>query len=224
MDRRAAAGHVRWLAAGDRAARQGHYDAARTLTARVLETAAPLPALYERLVQLNLDAGRYAAAQIYLYALADLDGWNADAARSTPARFLSTLARRRGPMRCYMRRLKTASLIRAACATLARQQIDSLEWDQAEATLGKLLALDPGDQQALYQLALLLAPVDQGYAREYLGRIVTDPAWASACGYGPRGAGCLRHGGADRCPYLPGRDAGRLGRMAVCGACAATGP
>jgi tetratricopeptide (TPR) repeat protein len=58
---------------------------------------------------------------------------------------------------------------------LVEHQIASLDWEQAEITLGRLLALDPGDPQALYQLALLLAPINQDYARGYLGRVAHDP-------------------------------------------------
>jgi Flp pilus assembly protein TadD len=167
---------VRWLAAGDRAARQGNDGAALDAYARVPESAAR-PAIYERLIQVNLDAGRYAAAQVYLYALADLDGW-------TPTRRaqLRTIFEHDGATAQANALLygapEDSQLDPRGLHDLAQQQIASLEWDQAEATLGKLLALNPGDQQALYELALLLAPVDQGYAREYLGRLLRDPAWA----------------------------------------------
>jgi cytochrome c-type biogenesis protein CcmH/NrfG len=167
---------VRWLAAGDRAARLGNFSAASDAYARVLETAA-LPASYERLIQINLNAGRYAAAQVYLYALADLDGW-------TPARRaeLRIIFEHDGATAQANALLygapEDSQLDVRGLRELVRQQIASLEWDQAEATLGKLLALNPGDQQSLYQLGLLLAPVDRGYAREYLGRLVNDPAWA----------------------------------------------
>ncbi len=168
---------VRWLVAGDRAARQGKYEAASNAYARALETAAPLPALYERLIQINLDTGRYAAAQTFLYALADLDGWNPTRRAQLRTIFEHAGATAQANALLYGT-LEDGQLDPRSLRDLVRQQIASLEWDQAEATLGKLLALNPGDQQALYQLALLLAPVDQGYAREYLGRLVTDPAWA----------------------------------------------
>jgi tetratricopeptide (TPR) repeat protein len=171
---------VRWLSVGDRAARQGNYDAASEAYGRVLEAAA-LPAVYERLIQINLDAGNDGAAQVYLYALADLDGW-------TPARRtqLRTIFEHEGATAQANALLYGASedsdLDPRVLRDLAQQQIASLEWDQAETTLGKLLALNPGDQQSLYQLALLLAPVDQNYAREYLGRLASDPAWAGRAG------------------------------------------
>jgi tetratricopeptide (TPR) repeat protein len=165
---------TRWLASGDQAARQGHTGAALAAYEHGIK---PHAVIYERLVRASLDAGRYDDAQVYLYALADLDGWNAE---------------RRGQLRTILEHhgetARANALIYASLEGspsdprvlrhLAQEQINRLEWEQAEMTLGQLLVFDPGDTQALYQLALLLAPVDQNYAREYLGRVAHDPAWA----------------------------------------------
>jgi tetratricopeptide (TPR) repeat protein len=168
---------MRSLLSGDKAARQGRYAAALDAYARVLYEAEPQPAIYERLVQVSLDAGRYDDAQVYLYALADLDGWNPERRDQLRIVFERNGEAARANALLYAS-VGDSPLDARVLRSLAQQQINGLEWDQAESTLGQLLALDPGDKQALYQLALLLAPVDQGYAREYLGRIVSDPIWA----------------------------------------------
>jgi tetratricopeptide (TPR) repeat protein len=165
---------ARWVASGDQAARQGHTDAALAAYKRDMN---PQVVIYERLVLVCLDAGRYDDAQVYLYALADLNGWNAERRDQLRRIFEHNGATRRANALLYA--LPEGSLpAPQVLRNLVQEQINRLEWEQAETTLGQLLAFDPGDMQALYQLALLLAPVDQNYAREYLGRVVHDPALA----------------------------------------------
>jgi tetratricopeptide (TPR) repeat protein len=165
---------ARWVASGDQAARQGHTDAALAAYKRDMN---PQVVIYERLVLVCLDAGRYDDAQVYLYALADLNGWNAERRDQLRRIFEHNGATRRANALLYA--LPEGSLpAPQVLRNLVQKQITRLEWEQAETTLGQLLAFDPGDMQALYQLALLLAPVDQNYAREYLGRVVHDPALA----------------------------------------------
>jgi tetratricopeptide (TPR) repeat protein len=165
---------ARWVASGEQAARQGHTDAALAAYKRDMN---PQVVIYERLVLVCLDAGRYDDAQVYLYALADLNGWNAERRDQLRRIFEHNGATRRANALLYA--LPEGSLpAPQVLRNLVQEQINRLEWEQAETTLGQLLAFDPGDMQALYQLALLLAPVDQNYAREYLGRVVHDPALA----------------------------------------------
>ncbi|RPI97947.1 MAG: hypothetical protein EHM39_08745, partial [Chloroflexi bacterium] len=68
---------ARYLVAGDRAARRGQIDTARSCYESILAYGAPPAVVYDRLARVSLDAQRYADAHIYLLALADLDGWNA---------------------------------------------------------------------------------------------------------------------------------------------------
>lgn len=166
------------LASGDSALRQDRYDDALRAYRRLLDVVGPQDVIYERLVRASLEAGRYDDAQVYLYALADLDGWNTER-RDQLRRIFEQQGQTARANTLLEASLAEGEVDPRALRTLAQQQIDNLAWDQAEATLGQLLALDPGDQQALYQLALLLAPVDQNYARDYLSRISSDPVWAT---------------------------------------------
>ncbi len=172
---------ARYLAAGDRDVRRGQRDAALSHYQSVLAFGAPPAVVYDRLARANLDARRYADAHMYLLALTDHSGWNAER-RDLFRQILEGEGYTARANALLYASLEAGMVSVDVLRTLAQQQIDALEWTQAEATLGQILALDPGDPLSLYQLALLLAPVDQTYAREYLRRIEPDPAWAARAG------------------------------------------
>jgi predicted Zn-dependent protease len=172
---------TRYLAAGDRAARQGQLDAARSRYGSVLALGAPPAVVYERLARAHLDQQQYADAQVYLFALADRTGWNAER-RDGFRRALEGEGDTARANALLYASFEAGLVSVDALHDLAQQQINALEWPQAEAVLGQLLALEPGDSQSLYQLALLLAPVDQVYARDYLLRLEYDPTWAARAG------------------------------------------
>jgi tetratricopeptide (TPR) repeat protein len=171
--------HVRrWLAAGDGAARDGDYDTARQAYGRVLSYADPHPAIYKRLVQMSLDEHDYDAARIYLYALADLDGWT-DARREQ----LRVVLQAEGEI-AQVSALTYASLVvqednPRALRDIVHQQIEALDWPAAQNTLEALLKLVPEDGEALYYLGLLAAPTDHTLATDYLARAAVDQRWAA---------------------------------------------
>jgi tetratricopeptide (TPR) repeat protein len=165
----------RWLASGDGAAREGRYDGALAAYQRALNITLPDAAIYERLVQASLAGQRYDSAQMYLYALVGLDGWTPERREQLRQIFEQNGEAARADALLILSEVESRSVL----WNQAQKQIARLDWEQAERTLGRLLALDPGDVQALYQLALLLAPVDQTYARDYLGRVARDSEYAA---------------------------------------------
>src|SRR5512145_614390 len=63
-----------WLSNGDQAVQQGHYADAQHAYDRLFVYDPNNPLIYESLVQAALDTQHFADAQVYLYALADLEG------------------------------------------------------------------------------------------------------------------------------------------------------
>ncbi len=136
--------------------------------------------VYTTLVDVMLAAGQYDAARVYLYALADVDGW-------TPARraHLRTVFDRSGETD-----RATALLIAeldvslsgptdpAALRELAQHAIEQLDWGQAEALLAALVAMIPDDAWAFYQLGLIVSPQNPDYAADYLTRAALNPEYA----------------------------------------------
>jgi len=163
-----------WFAEGDQAARQGQYERALDAYGRALAYQKSQPVLYERVVSLNLEAGRSGEARVWLYQLADLDGW-------TPARRqqLADILARQGEAAMALALqydLQAGQLAGPAeVRVLARQQIEQLAWSQAEATLARWLTLEPGSAEAAYWLGLLLAPQAPALADQYLQRAALSP-------------------------------------------------
>jgi tetratricopeptide (TPR) repeat protein len=166
----------RWADAGEDAAHQGDYERALAAYARVLSYTGPRPPIYERLARISLDARYDDAARVYLYALADLDGWNAERRG-----LLGGIFEREGDTGRATALLfaDQAQYNPRALWSLAQQQITRQEWTQAETTLTTLISLEPGRSQAFYQLGLLLAPKDQARAASYLERAARDPRWSA---------------------------------------------
>lgn len=168
---------AQWVNRGEQAARENRYQDVLVAYNHVLSYPVPQPVIYERLVAWSMAAGSYNDAWAYLYALADLDGW-------TPARReqLAIILETQGNESLAWT-LQHASpdpiddpLV---LHNLAQQQIAELEWPQAEATLARLLTLEPGNFEAAYQLGLLLAPQAPDLASHYLDRAGLDPAWTA---------------------------------------------
>jgi tetratricopeptide (TPR) repeat protein len=166
------------MRAGDQAAREEDFDRAVVAYDQILSALGPQPAVYDRLVETSLAAGRYDDAHLYLLALVDRSGWNA-ARRSQ----LADLLEQQGDTD------QVAALSFAAAdqtqnprllRRLLEQQIAQLDWSQVGATLARLLELAPDDPQTLYQWGLWLAPDDQTGAASALTQAATDPDWASS--------------------------------------------
>jgi tetratricopeptide (TPR) repeat protein len=165
-----------WVAAGDRAAEQGESGAALVTYDRAMARLDSSPVIYERLVSLSLKAGNYAQARAYLYALAEVDGWNGIRRDQ-----LETIWRQGGDT-VQADTLLHASLTQdqldpVALYSLAREQISYGNWDAARNTLARLVVLRPDNAEALYLLGNLVAPEDRLLAVDYLSRAAADPAW-----------------------------------------------
>ncbi|MBI5957661.1 MAG: tetratricopeptide repeat protein [Chloroflexi bacterium] len=166
---------TRWISHADQAAEDGTFDEAQRTYGQVLTRLGSQPIVYERLFQISLTAKRYAEAQIYLFALADLDGWTTER-RSQLAMLLE-----------YQGDIEQANTLLAfapdsfqdtrTLRRLAEQQIASQDWEQAGQTLEQLVALEPDDVQALYWLGVLLAPQNQDFAAVYLNQAAANPGW-----------------------------------------------
>ena len=165
------------IAAGDQAAGAGNTAAAQAAYGRALRHAGPAPAVYERLIQLSLESHQPENARLYLYALADLDGWTAER-RFQLAALLAERDQEEQAAALLYAGASGAQTDPAALRTLAGQQIARQDWSQAQSTLERLIALEPQDARALYQLGLLLAPVHRVQAETYLLQARQDPALA----------------------------------------------
>jgi Flp pilus assembly protein TadD len=177
---------VRWRTEAETAAAQGDVDAAQRSWGRVLQAASAQDVGarargYEALVDLSLAARRYDAARVYLYALAEIDGW-------TPVRRaqLRTIFDRSGePARATALLMAELEAQHADPADpdvlreVALQAIEGRDWTQAEATLALLVTLVPDDAWAYYQLGLIVAPENPEYADEYFRRAALNPAYAA---------------------------------------------
>jgi len=166
-----------WIEAGDQAAGAGDTAAAQAAYERALRHAGFTPTIYERLIRLSLEAHQPENARLYLYALADLDGWTADR-RIQLAALLDESGQDEQAAALLYAGASDAPTDPAALRTLAGQQIARLDWPQAQHTLERLIALEPQDARAHYQLGLLLAPVDRVQAEAYLLQAGQDPALA----------------------------------------------
>jgi tetratricopeptide (TPR) repeat protein len=167
-----------WMDAGNRATQAGEYGSALAAYGHVLALIGPQAAVYERLVQMSLNAGQYGQARVYLYALADLDGWTS-ARRDQLARILRSSGESDQAAALQYASLQGQSDDPLALRELAQQQIAQQAWDQAETTLGRLIALTPDDGEALYEMGVLLAPDNRAFAANYLARAALDPDWAA---------------------------------------------
>jgi Flp pilus assembly protein TadD len=168
----------RWMDAGNRATQAGEYGSALDAYGRVLALIGPQAAVYERLVQMSLNAGQYGQARVYLYALAELGGWTS-ARRDQLARILRSSGESDQAAALLYASLQGQPDDPLALRELAQQQIAQQAWDQAEVTLGRLIALTPDDGEALYEMGVLLAPENRVYAADYLARAALDSDWAA---------------------------------------------
>ncbi len=131
-------------------------------------------AVLERWLQTSIAAHQTEEAVTLLRHLIDLDGWTAERRRQ-----YADLIAESDPAQAivYRRTLLDGS---ARDIALLRQiiifDLSTRDWADAAAMLTGLVALDPSDATALYQLALLTAPNDSNVALSLLGRAAADSA------------------------------------------------
>jgi tetratricopeptide (TPR) repeat protein len=171
----------RWMSAGDEEAQGGQFERALDAYSQVLSLVGPQDAVYERLVEVSLDAGQVDQARVYLYSLVDLDGWTS-ARRDQLVSILKQSGEAEQAAALSYASLQERPDDPIALRALAQQQIAQQEWDQARVTLSKLIALTPDDGEALYQMGVLLAPENQANAANFLARASLDPDWAQRAG------------------------------------------
>lgn len=168
---------TRGLDQAARRAEQGEPDAALAAYRRVAARVGANPFIYRQLVQLSLDARRYGDARMYLYQLAELEGWS-DAQRQDLARALEQTGSTAQARVLALSLLESENADPAALVTVAEAALSRQAWDEAQAALERLVTADPGDYGALYQLGALVAPLDPAQAKDLLLRALADPAWA----------------------------------------------
>ena len=167
---------ARWRAEGDAAVTAGQLDLAIQQYAAVLCHVPDAPPIYERLVRLALEQREFEQARVYLYTLADQDGWTAARQRDL-ATILTAQGQDVPAAALQYALLDQAEQDPLALRDLAWQQISNLNWTQAETTLAHLLTLQPDHAEATLWLGLLLAPQESDLAAYYLGRVPADSAW-----------------------------------------------
>jgi tetratricopeptide (TPR) repeat protein len=167
-----------WWNSGNASVQADDYDRALAMFDRILGSTSSKSGVYERLVDLNLAAQRYDEAQMYLYALVDLEGW--DARRRDQLSLILVQGDQTDLATVLLSSGSHEYSNPQALSLLAGHQIDQLDWAQAKVTLEQLVALEPENTQALFQLGLLLAPEDQAAAAGYLERAAGDPELRAA--------------------------------------------
>jgi tetratricopeptide (TPR) repeat protein len=168
----------RWWHQGEQAAVQGHTCEVSEAFGRILSYTGPSIRVYQRLADLSFEQQRYSDSQIYLYALAEIAGWN-----ETREKQLAVVLEKNGEHSQAVALLQETADEMADPATLrllAQQQIARMDWSQAEATLARWLVLQADATEAAYWLGLLLAPQAPDLAAEYLWRASSDPKLSSA--------------------------------------------
>lgn len=176
----------------DRAVQENDYDRARHAYSRLLERDGHQPAVYERLVTLSLETRRYDDARIYLFALADLDGWTT--ARQRQLEIILTASGEETQAAALRVLLARDQRNPAILFDVARQQIARLDWIEARRTLEDVITAEPDHANALYWLGLLLAPQDQTQAEQFLGRAAANPDYLAQV---ERVRGALAHYSTD---------------------------
>lgn len=144
----------------------------------VLRLTGDHPVVYTRLVALSLDAGNTEATRVYLYALAERDGWTT-ARRDWLRDVLVAEGDTLGEMALLYVTTRDTGGDPAALRRLAEQQIARQDWVQAQITLAQLVERDPADAQAQYWLGVLLALDAPEDALHYLNRASANRLWRS---------------------------------------------
>lgn len=169
-------GVERWLAAGDREVAQRDFTAAQRDYRRVWFRVGDAVPLYERLLQLSLEARDDNAARTYLYAIAALDGWT-----SARRDILQGILERSGDV------AGAAALFYAGIGAeddnphrlrrLAKQQIALHDWGALSNTLSRLYIRLPGEPEVLYWMGIFVAVDDPALAAIYLDQAAADFDW-----------------------------------------------
>jgi tetratricopeptide (TPR) repeat protein len=166
-----------WLDDAAVHAARGETGEALAAYSRVAARVGDSPDLYRMLADAMIDAGQYDVARVYLYKLAELEGWS-DQQRRALAAVLDKSGETQ-QARALALSLATsgdadpAALVAAADAALNRQA-----WSEAQNALERAVAADPANFGALYRLGALLAPLDQVRAQDLLLGAMAAPEWA----------------------------------------------
>lgn len=169
--------YQQWLATGENAARHDSYDTALLAYDHLLSRTGAQPVVYERLLQLCLDAGNYDHALTFIYALGALDGWH-QARRETLITILDRLGEKNHSETLVRADLSQGAYGPEALRALARDQLAHQDWSGAARTLGRLMVFLPEDSEALYLLGIMMVPDDLDRAIDYLTQAAADPVWA----------------------------------------------
>ena len=165
-----------WMRAGQQSVAQGDYEQAVTEFDHILRALGPQPVVYERLMQVSLDAGRYADARVYLYRIADQQGWTA-VRRDQMRTILYHSGETAQANALIYAMLDEGRADPEALRTLTQEQIARLDWSQAAIILEYWLALEPDNAEPAYLLGMLVAPEQRNQADAYLAQAARDPVW-----------------------------------------------
>ncbi len=168
-----------YVSRGDAAFRQGQVEQAASEYALALEAQPGDATALRRLVDTALAAHRPELAEMYLRQLAARTGWTPMFRQQMADALIAKGERRQASLHLQ------ASLSGSRQDTpILRKLIDyalaERDWESASMTLARLIAVDPDNEHALYQLGLLLAPTDMLQALTYLERAAVDPQYREA--------------------------------------------
>ena len=155
---------------------QGRYQDAQRAYSRLLAADSNQILIYESLIQAVARYATFCGCWIYLFALADQDGWTAT--RYSQLRVSLERTNQSDQAVAVLQNTLLDEDDPAAMFRLAQYQLERVDWYSAQATLEHLLAFDPNNTSACYWLGMLLAPYDVAAASTYLTCAATDPSLA----------------------------------------------
>lgn len=164
---------------GDRALAEGQVARASAAYQAALEAQPGDSVILARLIDMLLKANRLDQATIFLNQKADVYGWSPDVRRKMADVLIAQGEHDQAAL------FWQASLVgsRDDIATLRKlvdYYLNNRDWTATIDSLSRLIAIDPADERALYQLGLLIAPTDAATALAYLDRAAADPQYRGA--------------------------------------------
>lgn len=164
---------------GDSAVREGRLTDAAASYFDALQAHPGDPLVLRRLIDIHVTAHRPDLAALYLRQLVALHGWTPDLYR-TMAEIATAQDERQQSVLYWQASLTGTKDDIPTLRALVIYAISDRDWDTAVDRLNRLLAITPNDEQALYQLGLLLAPTDPLTGFGYLERAAADPQYQEA--------------------------------------------
>ncbi|MCC7446818.1 MAG: tetratricopeptide repeat protein [Anaerolineae bacterium] len=164
---------------GDTALGEGRLAEAAASYLEALQAYPGASLILHKLVDVHVTAHRPDLAALYLRQLVALHGWSPEQYRAM-AEIATAQDERQQAMWYWQASLTGTKDDMPVLRVLVEAAIRDGEWDVAVDRLNRLLAITPNDEQALYQLGLLIAPTDPLIGFGYLERAAADPQYREA--------------------------------------------